>query len=359
MTDPPTTLTLPVLLGPVALQARIEGERRHGLQERLGGGRIDPAMHLRDDLALVRSRRRRRGPALPSGRVPRAWPRPARRRRRRCRKWVIAQRSAPQPATRSDGLVPELEVDVGRGRRRDRRVAPDPHAADVADERDPASARAGRTRGGRRGRACRRRASRRASRRRRGRAGAPRAPARPRPTGAACRRRRCAWPRRRGSTGRSGAGRRARGPRPRSRASAPRRRRWRPRGRSGCGSAGSARAPGRRGRPARASCAGLRPGVDEHVAELVAADHPRVAEVQHVDLAVLRHLPEHTIGRWSHRLPEPDRPWMMRTYAGHSTAEKSNELYRSNLAQRPDGPLDRLRPAHADRLRPRPRAGAR
>jgi len=34
-----------------------------------------------------------------------------------------------------------------------------------------------------------------------------------------------------------------------------------------------------------------------------------------------------------HRLPEPDRPWMMRTYAGHSTAEKSNELYRRNLAK--------------------------
>src|SRR6478735_7775919 len=33
------------------------------------------------------------------------------------------------------------------------------------------------------------------------------------------------------------------------------------------------------------------------------------------------------------RLPERDRPWMMRTYAGHSTAEKSNELYRSNLAR--------------------------
>ncbi len=33
----------------------------------------------------------------------------------------------------------------------------------------------------------------------------------------------------------------------------------------------------------------------------------------------------------SHRLPERDKPWMMRTYAGHSTAAKSNELYRSNL----------------------------
>jgi (2R)-ethylmalonyl-CoA mutase len=35
----------------------------------------------------------------------------------------------------------------------------------------------------------------------------------------------------------------------------------------------------------------------------------------------------------SHRLPEPDKPWMMRTYAGHSTARKSNELYRGNLAK--------------------------
>jgi ethylmalonyl-CoA mutase len=35
----------------------------------------------------------------------------------------------------------------------------------------------------------------------------------------------------------------------------------------------------------------------------------------------------------SHRLPEPDRPWMMRTYAGHSTAKRSNELYRRNLAK--------------------------
>src|ERR1700760_1679103 len=34
-----------------------------------------------------------------------------------------------------------------------------------------------------------------------------------------------------------------------------------------------------------------------------------------------------------HRLPERDRPWMIRTYAGHSTAAKSNELYRRNLAK--------------------------
>jgi (2R)-ethylmalonyl-CoA mutase len=35
----------------------------------------------------------------------------------------------------------------------------------------------------------------------------------------------------------------------------------------------------------------------------------------------------------SHRLPEPDKPWLMRTYAGHSTARRSNELYRRNLAK--------------------------
>ncbi len=36
-------------------------------------------------------------------------------------------------------------------------------------------------------------------------------------------------------------------------------------------------------------------------------------------------------GDHSPRLPVPDRPWMMRTYAGHSTAKASNELYRRNL----------------------------
>src|SRR6201996_8086654 len=45
--------------------------------------------------------------------------------------------------------------------------------------------------------------------------------------------------------------------------------------------------------------------------------------------------PGHTMHRMadtpSARLPEPDRPWMMRTYAGHSDARRSNELYRRNL----------------------------
>jgi ethylmalonyl-CoA mutase len=34
-----------------------------------------------------------------------------------------------------------------------------------------------------------------------------------------------------------------------------------------------------------------------------------------------------------HHLPEKDTPWVMRTYAGHSTARESNELYRKNLAK--------------------------
>jgi ethylmalonyl-CoA mutase len=38
-------------------------------------------------------------------------------------------------------------------------------------------------------------------------------------------------------------------------------------------------------------------------------------------------------GDQSARLPERDPPWMMRTYAGHTTAQASNELYRRNLAK--------------------------
>ncbi len=38
-------------------------------------------------------------------------------------------------------------------------------------------------------------------------------------------------------------------------------------------------------------------------------------------------------GMADHRLDERDRPWVMRTYAGHSDARRSNELYRRNLAK--------------------------
>ncbi len=44
-------------------------------------------------------------------------------------------------------------------------------------------------------------------------------------------------------------------------------------------------------------------------------------------------LPPYHWGMSEHRLPERDQPWMMRTYAGHSDARRSNELYRSNLAK--------------------------
>src|SRR5947207_3636333 len=32
-------------------------------------------------------------------------------------------------------------------------------------------------------------------------------------------------------------------------------------------------------------------------------------------------------------LAERDKPWLIRTYSGHSTAAKSNDLYRKNLAK--------------------------
>src|SRR5215475_8657058 len=35
----------------------------------------------------------------------------------------------------------------------------------------------------------------------------------------------------------------------------------------------------------------------------------------------------------SNRLERPDRPWVMRTYAGHSSAAASNALFRRNLAK--------------------------
>src|SRR6516165_9664843 len=31
--------------------------------------------------------------------------------------------------------------------------------------------------------------------------------------------------------------------------------------------------------------------------------------------------------------PSRDRPWVMRTYSGHSSAKASNELYRTNLSR--------------------------
>lgn len=54
-----------------------------------------------------------------------------------------------------------------------------------------------------------------------------------------------------------------------------------------------------------------------------------------------------------------NQPWTIRQYAGFSTAEESNAFYRRNLAAKPEGPVRRLRPAHAPRLRQRPPAGDR
>ena len=53
------------------------------------------------------------------------------------------------------------------------------------------------------------------------------------------------------------------------------------------------------------------------------------------------------------------RLWTMRQFAGFGTAEETNERFRYLLGARPDGPLDRVRHAHAHGLRLRPRAFAR
>src|SRR5437588_210178 len=50
----------------------------------------------------------------------------------------------------------------------------------------------------------------------------------------------------------------------------------------------------------------------------------RAARHQHIKSVQMPETP-------SARLPERDRPWLMRTYAGHSDAKRSNELYRRNL----------------------------
>src|SRR2546430_10805859 len=44
----------------------------------------------------------------------------------------------------------------------------------------------------------------------------------------------------------------------------------------------------------------------------------------------------------AYRLDPPDRPWVMRTYAGHSSAAASNALFRRNLAKGQTGPSLRL-----------------
>ena len=79
----------------------------------------------------------------------------------------------------------------------------------------------------------------------------------------------------------------------------------------------------------------LRPGVDEDAVDLPAADDLLDSLVPDIDGAHMAR--SHTrcgrLGPMPHRLPEPDRPWIMRTYAGHSTAVRSNALYRRNLAK--------------------------
>ena len=53
-----------------------------------------------------------------------------------------------------------------------------------------------------------------------------------------------------------------------------------------------------------------------------------------------------------------DQPWLMRTYSGHSTGRVERAVPHEPR-QGPDRPVDRLRPAHPDRLRPRCLDGTR
>jgi (2R)-ethylmalonyl-CoA mutase len=39
--------------------------------------------------------------------------------------------------------------------------------------------------------------------------------------------------------------------------------------------------------------------------------------------------------------PQRDKPWIFRTYAGHSTAKESNALYRQEPVEGPDRPVRR------------------
>ena len=57
--------------------------------------------------------------------------------------------------------------------------------------------------------------------------------------------------------------------------------------------------------------------------------------------------------------PARDQPWLMRTYAGHSTAARVQRALPPEPGQGPDRPVGGVRPAHPDRVRRRPRAGPR
>ncbi len=52
-------------------------------------------------------------------------------------------------------------------------------------------------------------------------------------------------------------------------------------------------------------------------------------------------------------VPERDQPWLMRTYSGHSTAARVERAVSHEPREGSDRPLHRVRPADADRIRPR------
>jgi len=68
-------------------------------------------------------------------------------------------------------------------------------------------------------------------------------------------------------------------------------------------------------------------------ADTVEVNAPSVSRIGAAEAhSPLRNAPR-ILSMAEHRLPGPDKPWVMRTYAGHSDARRSNELYRRNLAK--------------------------
>lgn len=74
-------------------------------------------------------------------------------------------------------------------------------------------------------------------------------------------------------------------------------------------------------------------GVREPVPASEGASEPKETKTRERSDRGLRNVGSGTERPQTQAQKEKDRPWLMRTYAGHSTAEASNELYRRNLAK--------------------------
>ena len=104
---------------------------------------------------------------------------------------------------------------------------------------------------------------------------------------------------------------------------------------------------------------GLRAGVDDDPVVREAADRQGQAHVADVDLPRQRHGTDLTIACMEHRLRRAGPPVDDAHVRGPLDGRALQRAVSLEPGQGPDGPVDRLRPADADGLRPRPRARAR